>query len=132
MITALINTNLRQQPLKHCLEVTKCKAVIYSPETTPGIYFCNLVCVKIFHFNVYPVLIPGLAELQDENKLPKVPTFCYGHGGLEGTKNLSKILAFESGAKPKGPKTSYKDPLYYIYTSGTTGLPKAAIIRHSR
>lgn len=77
--------------------------------------------------------IIGLQELQDDNTLPKVPTFCYGQGGLDkSTQNLKAILESESGAKPNGPKISYKDPLYYVYTSGTTGFPKAAIIRHSR
>lgn len=36
VITALINTNLRMQPLTHCLLAAKVKAVIYTIELASG------------------------------------------------------------------------------------------------
>ena len=41
IVTALINTNLRKETLKHSMTVAKTKAIIVSAELAPG---------KLFHF----------------------------------------------------------------------------------
>lgn len=36
VVPALINYNLRQTPLKHCIETVKCKALVFSPALAEG------------------------------------------------------------------------------------------------
>ena len=45
VISALINTNLRKTPLKHCITAANCTAVIYSSETKEG-FFINYLLIK--------------------------------------------------------------------------------------
>lgn len=41
VVTALINTNLRVQPLVHCLSAAKVKAIIYTQDLASGTKTCK-------------------------------------------------------------------------------------------
>ncbi|XP_063238104.1 long-chain fatty acid transport protein 1-like [Bacillus rossius redtenbacheri] len=109
VVTALINTNLRQGPLVHCVTAAGCRAVIVSDEMAPGLQevLGQLGGMKVYH----------LAE---------------GRTGVPGAADLAEGLARAPVSPPADRGASSKDKLVYIYTSGTTGLPKAAVITHLR
>ncbi|KAF3829287.1 hypothetical protein GH733_003551 [Mirounga leonina] len=110
---ALLNVNLRREPLAFCLGTSGAKALIFGGE-----------------------LAAVVAEVSGQlgKSLLK---FCSGELGPEGilpdTQLLDPLLRDASTA-PLGqpPDKGMDDRLFYIYTSGTTGLPKAAIVVHSR
>ncbi|XP_015175020.1 PREDICTED: long-chain fatty acid transport protein 4-like [Polistes dominula] len=111
VISALINTNLRQQCLTHCLNVAKVKCIIYSDEFSSAI-----------------------DEISDT--LKGITKYKHGANIKETNKDvtdLDKLLADASTKEPEvDNEPGFKDNLLYIYTSGTTGLPKVAIIPNSR
>ncbi|KAK7791656.1 hypothetical protein R5R35_005068 [Gryllus longicercus] len=109
VVTALVNTNLRQGPLAHSLRVAKSRAIIASA-----------------------ALAPAAREVETQ-----LPLFVLGAGGDAvgegGAVALEPLLAEEEPLPPEGvPPPGFRDPLLYIYTSGTTGLPKAAVMLNSR
>ncbi|XP_037078682.1 long-chain fatty acid transport protein 4-like isoform X1 [Pollicipes pollicipes] len=114
VIPALINFNLKEASLLHCIQVAGCKALIY------GVELSNAV-----------------ADIQDKLG-SEFPTFSTGMGGkdpspISGSASLDALLAEAPPSPPALLETlNYADKLLYIYTSGTTGMPKAAIIKHSR
>ncbi|KAJ8679470.1 hypothetical protein QAD02_015257 [Eretmocerus hayati] len=111
VITALINTNLRMQPLVHCLIVAKVKAVIYADELA---------------FAIEDVLDSLPSSLQRYRQGSSAPS-------TNGELNLDRIMSSASDKQPVvDEEPGYKDNLLYIYTSGTTGLPKAALFPNSR
>jgi len=123
VIPALINYNLRQDPLFHSIQVTKCKAVIYGADLAEAVV------------DIFGLLLNG--------SKPNFPTYFVGSGEpnqalinkVPGTKNLD-LLMEEQPQLPVNQEIqdsiNFKDKLMYIYTSGTTGLPKAAVIKHAR
>ncbi|XP_046736827.1 long-chain fatty acid transport protein 4-like [Diprion similis] len=111
VVTALINTNLRVQPLLHCLLAAKVKAIIYTQDLGTAI-------------SEITDTIQGIDRYEWGSPLGEE---------LDGAKNIEKLLAEGSTAPPVvGHIPGYRDNLLYIYTSGTTGLPKAALMPHSR
>jgi acyl-CoA synthetase (AMP-forming)/AMP-acid ligase II len=38
LVTALINSNLRDKPLSHCIQIAECKAVIYGADFCEGLF----------------------------------------------------------------------------------------------
>ena len=118
IITALINTNLKQQSLVHSITVINSKAIIFGNELSEDIQ----------------EIIPDL-----KNKRADLKYYCFG-------SKEKKILEDGTEFEPLGPKLesasdyypkckmmgNFTDKLFYVYTSGTTGLPKAAIIKHCR
>nr|KAF6309891.1 solute carrier family 27 member 1 [Pipistrellus kuhlii] len=110
---ALLNVNLRREPLAFCLGTSGAKALIFGGE-----------------------LAAEVAEVSGQlgKSLLK---FCSGDLGPEGswpdTQLLDPLLKEASTAPlAQSPGKGMDDRLFYIYTSGTTGLPKAAIVVHSR
>ncbi|KAM8925657.1 long-chain fatty acid transport protein 1 isoform 3-T3 [Lycaon pictus] len=110
---ALLNVNLRREPLAFCLGTSGAKALIFGGELTAAV-----------------------AEVSGQlgKSLLK---FCSGELGPEGilpdTQLLDPLLKEASTAPlAQPPDKGMDDRLFYIYTSGTTGLPKAAIVVHSR
>jgi len=109
-VTALLNTNLRGQPLAHSIGVADAKHLIVGAE-----------------------LAEVLGGARDH--VASWPTLWGTGGPVPGAEDLDAELATRS-AEPidrevrRGLKAS--DKLFYIYTSGTTGLPKAANISHQR
>uniref|UniRef100_A0A2P2I1P2 Very long-chain fatty acid transport protein n=1 Tax=Hirondellea gigas TaxID=1518452 RepID=A0A2P2I1P2_9CRUS len=114
VITALINTNLRQKSLLHCITISKASVIICSRTLQESVS------------EVLPHLGSGVAVMVadcDSNADITVP------GGI----NLATcIKAAASSIPPQMGSVHFLDRMLYIYTSGTTGLPKAAIISNAR
>ncbi|XP_055287167.1 long-chain fatty acid transport protein 1 isoform X2 [Moschus berezovskii] len=110
---ALLNVNLRREPLAFCLGTSGAKALVFGGE-----------------------LAAAVAEVSGQLGKSLVK-FCSGDVGPDGvlpdTQLLDPLLKETSTAPlAQPPGKGMDDRLFYIYTSGTTGLPKAAIIVHSR
>lgn len=110
---ALLNVNLRREPLAFCLGTSGAKALVFGAE-----------------------LAEAVAEVSAQLGKSLVK-FCAGEPGPEGrlpdTQLLDPLLVSASTEPPaQPPGKGMDDRLFYIYTSGTTGLPKAAIVVHSR
>ncbi len=115
VISSLINTNLRENPLIHSITHTPGKVYIIGEELIqtfeeikPRLKLTNEQKEKLFF-------------LTDKGKL-KTP---------EGFIDLKAQI--EDSDRENPPTTSkilMKDPFVYIFTSGTTGLPKAAILKN--
>jgi len=116
---ALLNFNLRNVALTHCIKTGECKALIYDADLSE--------CIT--------EILPQLAEL-------KIPLFAFGgdqeaansvnasllQPALDSSSSLAVAPAFRASAR--GAKID--EPFAYIYTSGTTGLPKAGKVSHFR
>lgn len=113
IVSALVNTNLKSDPLIHSLTCITAKAIIFGKEQAAAMKDVG----------------PTLLERGDYQY--------YSYGSFD-TQPLPAV-DLEDLIKKSSPvpadidyKGSIHDKLVYIYTSGTTGLPKAAIIKHSR
>ena len=109
VITSLLNFNLRGTSLKHCIDVSNCKGIIFSAE-----------------------MIGSLKEI--ENDLT-VETYCYDKcdGVIKSCKYLESLMESTTYLPPpRSQDLNIKDVLLYMYTSGTTGLPKAVVFRGSK
>jgi len=115
VVSSLINTNLRENPL------------IHSMTHTPGELY--IIGEELFQAFKGIKLKLGLSEKQEKNLF-----YLVDKGEQEipnGYINLKKKIEDSSINNP--PTTSeilFKDPFVYIFTSGTTGLPKAAIMKN--
>ncbi|XP_047294748.1 long-chain fatty acid transport protein 1 isoform X4 [Homo sapiens] len=113
MEAALLNVNLRREPLAFCLGTSGAKALIFGGE-----------------------MVAAVAEVSGHLGKSLIK-FCSGDLGPEGIlpdTHLLDPLLKEASTAPLAqiPSKGMDDRLFYIYTSGTTGLPKAAIVVHSR
>ncbi|KAH7729350.1 Protein ACS-22 a [Aphelenchoides avenae] len=114
VVTAWINTGLKNEQLAHCLRTSNCKAIISSEamaailkETHDG-GFIGDHDIKYFASS-------ASSEL----------------GGL--AVNLAPLLeATPTTEVPSPDSITFRSVLCFIYTSGTTGMPKAAVIKHFR
>ncbi|CAL8287831.1 unnamed protein product [Boreogadus saida] len=112
---ALINHNLRQSSLLHCVAVAQPRAMVYGAELTQAV-----LEVKASLEPSMGLFCTGLQEDQQARS-------------SLGADHLDPMLACSATAAP--PYTlckGFNDRLFLIYTSGTTGMPKAAIVVHSR
>jgi len=114
-IAGLINTNVRDQALKHCIAVTDSKRCIVGEELTAA-----MEDVK--------------AELAFEEG---ADYFWVRDAGERPPPNWARDLAQESAAAdstnlPTTQDLTLGDTACYIFTSGTTGLPKAAVVSNQR
>ncbi|XP_071034549.1 long-chain fatty acid transport protein 1 isoform X3 [Parasteatoda tepidariorum] len=112
VVPALINSNLRLQPLAFSITVVNCKAVIFGNELVDAIK------------EAAPLIGAETNGIQ---------YFCMGEVQSFPAKPLEPLINESSKMEPiQQNKGNMDDRLFYVYTSGTTGMPKAAIIRHSR
>jgi len=109
-VGALLNFNLRDASLAHCINAAKAKGIIYQTDLTAAVQ-------------------EALPKI-DEN----IARFCFGDENPDSTAVwLNRGLEHASSMQPpQHHKTGFNEKLFFIYTSGTTGLPKAAIVIHSR
>lgn len=109
VVTGLINHNLAGEPLAHCVNIAKAKAMILGTEQAEQ-----------------------LASAHDH--LTGELSF-WAWGEAAGTQDLAAALETVSDARPD---RSHREDLrgsdlcLYVYTSGTTGLPKAAKLTQTR
>ena len=112
VVVALINYNLKGNPLCHSIQIVDSKAVVFGIDYTDA-----------------------LSEVLDQLD-PSIPLYAFDNGQRAlpaWSKSLDEALADASTAPLEGKqRRNYNDKMLYIYTSGTTGLPKAANIPHSR
>jgi len=108
---ALINFNLRNESLAHCINISGAKAVVFSSDLADAIK------------DIQPSVTKGVEYLS------------FGDKPSESIKSQDLHQAIKSASNlppPRDQITRFNDKLFYIYTSGTTGLPKAAVVIHSR
>jgi fatty-acyl-CoA synthase len=107
-VVALLNTNLREASLAHCIDVAAPKHVIVADEL-----------IESFH--------SAVALLASR---PKV----WSHGGGEFPRIDSDIERYAGDrlTMQECRGATIADRALLIYTSGTTGLPKAANVSHHR
>ncbi|MBY8984757.1 MAG: long-chain-acyl-CoA synthetase [Candidatus Lokiarchaeota archaeon] len=115
VVSSLINTKQRSNPLIHSINIDPGKVFIIGEE-----------------------LIEAFEEVRHELKLSEEQSkhlyFVPDTGEFkkpDGFHDLSEIVKNEDINNPSTSKTLQAiDPYAYIFTSGTTGLPKAAVITH--
>ncbi|VDK49070.1 unnamed protein product [Anisakis simplex] len=112
VITAWINSNLKLEPLAHCINTSQAKSVI---------------CSKNLVEAMRTTIRKGLIEKAEQLELYSIATT--DSETIDLTKHLEKMSIEEP---KKLDNVDFKSILSYIYTSGTTGLPKAAVMKHFR
>jgi fatty-acyl-CoA synthase len=108
VVVGLINHNLTDKALAHCVNIADAKIILTGADQDEAVRSAD-----------------GLFEGE-----PKV----WSYGGQEG-EDLVGALAAASDARPRRDqraKLRGKDLCLYVYTSGTTGLPKAARLTQAR
>ena len=110
----LINTNLREQPLIHCITVTESTKCIFGGELTEAIQ-----------------------SVKAELHLAEGSDYLFVPDGEMSAPNWARDLdAASRGARddnlPQTADLTLGDTACYIFTSGTTGLPKAAVLSNRR
>ncbi len=116
VISSLINTNLRENPLIHSMTHTPGKVYIIGEELIQAFEDVKSRLALIDEQKNSIFFLPDKGELNTP----------------EGYINLKEFIKDSDTNNP--PTTSeilMRDPFIYIFTSGTTGLPKAAILKNS-
>ncbi|KAI7882824.1 acetyl-CoA synthetase-like protein [Lichtheimia hyalospora FSU 10163] len=112
-VPALINNNLSDQALLHCLQVTESRLFLFDPVYTQQV-----------------------ATMAAQARSLNMALYGYGEGYTDDFPMVTEdMLASFSKEQPDDTclhKVQPEDPAMLIYTSGTTGLPKAAINTHYR
>ncbi|MEM9669926.1 MAG: long-chain-acyl-CoA synthetase [Pseudomonadota bacterium] len=109
VISGLINYNLADEALAHCINIAEAKVVICGAEQAAQ-------------------LDTAREHLEGDQAF-----WCFG--AAEGCEDLEVALAEMSDARPPRSHREHlrgADVCLYVYTSGTTGLPKAAKLTHMR
>ncbi len=114
-VVALINTNLRGQPLTHCITVAESRMCVFGEELTAAVEE-----------------VKGELSLEEGRDYVFVPD-----GGENAAPNWATNLdATSRDLNDANPSTTASvtlgDNAFYVYTSGTTGLPKAAVMTQRR
>lgn len=113
--TALINHNLRQHSLLHCVRVSGARAMVFGTEMREA--------VSEVSGSLQPDMVLFSSGERDDDEMLR---------SLQ-VQSLDALL----DRSPKHPpnytlRKGFNDRLFYIYTSGTTGMPKPAVVVHSR
>lgn len=112
---ALINTNLRGRPLKHCISVTESKACIFGEELGDALHEVKAE-LPLNEGDDY-LFVPDAGE----SPAPNWAT------NLEDASRDEKATNHDITRE-----ITLGDNALYIFTSGTTGLPKAAVMSNRR
>ncbi|XP_042341828.1 long-chain fatty acid transport protein 1-like [Plectropomus leopardus] len=112
---ALINHNLRQHSLLHCVGVSAARAMVFGTEMREA--------VSEVSASLHPnMVLFSSGEQDDEEALRSLQV-----------QSLDTLLDRAPAHPPRYTlRKDFNDRLFYIYTSGTTGMPKAAVVVHSR
>ncbi|KAI7896403.1 uncharacterized protein EV154DRAFT_492130 [Mucor mucedo] len=119
-IPSLINTNLSEDPLLHCVKIANAKLFIFDP-----VYETQVATIKDACREMNAKLV-AYGESTFETELPYL--------SIAATLTPSILAPFSDEDTSEDLIRDVKgvDAAYLIYTSGTTGLPKAAISQHAR
>ena len=114
-VAALINTNLREDPLTHCITLINSKLCIFGTEVTSAL--------DDVRSNLGLDAASGFLVLRDSED-DQIPDWA---------RDLD-VLSHNQDDKnpPESKEITIGSTAMYIYTSGTTGLPKAAVQSHKR
>ncbi len=111
VVTALINSNLTDEGLAHCINIADAKHVICGAEQDAGV-------------------------ASVEGRLDGAPqVWTLGGSTANGVRDLEAALDGQSARRPDRSHREHlrgKDLCLYVYTSGTTGMPKAARLTQMR
>jgi citronellyl-CoA synthetase len=119
---SMINTNLRQESLLHCLKLNPASVFIIGEEALDA--FEEVKAELYSGAELDPEKEPKIYYLQDKGQT-KAPD---GYIDLK-----SAVAGFPTTNPPTTGDVRPADPLSYVFTSGTTGgMPKAAIVTHGR
>jgi len=113
-VVALINTNLRGQPLIHCITVASSRLCVFGEELTAA-----------------------LSDVRSELPLDERGYVFVPDRGEQSAPDWASDLATASANldvtnPPETLTVTLGDNAFYVYTSGTTGLPKAAVMTQRR
>lgn len=115
VVTATINTNLKEEQLAHCVNLSEAKGLIVGAECLENVHSALAQMTRIPPEKIY---------VDTRWEAPVAPP--------AGAVDLSTQIAGADSQEPPDIRAGMKDLLMYIYTSGTTGLPKAANITNGR
>ena len=106
---ALINCQLKQDPLVHCVKVAHAKHLLFDADGA------ERVCAV-------------------RDRLPDVANHQFGEKPTLASCAYADFDAFDDGNVSRALRNGigFGDPCMFIYTSGTTGLPKAAVVKHGK
>ncbi|KAI9269276.1 hypothetical protein BDA99DRAFT_504049 [Phascolomyces articulosus] len=117
---ALINTNLAEDSLFHCINVANSKLFLFDPK------YEEAVATIADRLKAEGCVLFSYGEATENDELPPLsiaPTLTPSVLNKYSTKDTDEKLLGGVGNS---------DPAMLIYTSGTTGLPKAALSQHAR
>ncbi|KAI8081974.1 uncharacterized protein B0P05DRAFT_538856 [Gilbertella persicaria] len=119
-VPSLINTNLADASLLHCIKIADTKMFIFDPVYEAQVASVLQGCQEM------NVNLIAYGEATEESEFGPL-----SFGSVLTPSVLSQFSDADTSERPlRGIK--FSDPAYLIYTSGTTGMPKAAISQHSR
>jgi solute carrier family 27 fatty acid transporter 1/4 len=118
VVTSLLNYNLKQNSLSHCINVSNCKGLVFGGELTSSIQELADSGGRKSHLQLYSI------DDRNNNKLKLTCNYINLSQELENIKTVDVAENFAA--------VNNNDVAFYIFTSGTTGLPKAAKMRHTR